>query len=290
VSFREEIQKSKILITGASGWIGQELLCVLQDSYGKLSDLDLTCAASSSKTISIHGEEIKCISLSDLKESNVFDLIIHLAFVLPNTSFVDDRERYVAINQGILEVTKTIFENNSKALKLVFSSGAASDIATPNDSVLMKSYGTLKKEMEVELYGLDTLIVRLWSATGHHLPRDSHYALGDIIRMAESDETIVIKNNVQRSYIQIQEFLQSALQFLYAGGKGIVNSGGYAVTLSELARTVVRVLNSKSDIRVEAAVDSSNLDYVSPKCELPELYQNGFSDLSLQMEKMLKRD
>jgi nucleoside-diphosphate-sugar epimerase len=290
VSIRQELQKSKILLTGASGWIGQELLCMLQDVYGNLSNLDLTCTASSSKKISIHGEEIKCISLSDIKESNVFDLIIHLAFVLPNTSFVDDQERYVAVNRGIIDVTKSIFENNSKALKLVFSSGAASDIGTPNNSVLMKSYGALKKEMEVELYGLDTLIVRLWSATGHHLPRDSHYALGDIIRMAEGGETIVIKNNVQRSYIQIQEFIQSALQFLYAGGKGIVNSGGYAVTLSELARIIVRELNSKSDIQVESPTNSSNLDYVSPKCELPEIYQNGFSNLSLQMEKMLQRD
>lgn len=285
-----EIQSSKILITGASGWIGQELLCMLQDSYGKLSNLDLTCAASSSKTISIHGEEIKCISLSNVKGSNVFDLIIHLAFLLPKTSFVGDHEKYVAINQGLLEVTKAIFENNPKALKLVFSSGAASDIATSNYSELMKSYSTQKKEMEVALDGLDTLIVRLWSATGHHLPTDSHYAVRDIIRMAKSGETIVIKNNVQRSYIQIQELIQSVLQFLYTGGRGLVNSGGYSVTLSELAKIIVEVLNSKNEIQVDFRLNSSNLDYVSPTCELPESYHNNFSDLRLQMEKMLQSD
>jgi nucleoside-diphosphate-sugar epimerase len=287
LNFNNDIKKSRILITGASGWIGQELLCMLQSKIGSLVDLDLTCTASSAKTFSIHGEIIDCIPLQEVKSSKGFDLIVHLAFLLPKASLGIQIQEYEAINRSILELVKDIFNDNPEALKLVLSTGAVENSNKVNHSELMKSYSLLKQDMETALSGSQSLIIRLWSATGHHIPLDSEYALANFISAARQSREIVIRNNVNRTFVSSQELLHTALEFLCQGGRGCINSGGSTLSLLELAEVIVETTQSQSKIRVENSTTSKNLNYVSPKSEFPENFLNRFSSIESQIERVV---
>jgi nucleoside-diphosphate-sugar epimerase len=283
----QSVLNKRILITGASGWIGQELLCLLQSKYESLENLDLTCTASVRKTLLIHGEKIECDALRDLSDHQQFDLIIHLAFLLPKESSLIPIHEYEETNIKILELAKGIFDSNPKALKLILSSGAVENPNKGNQSEFVKSYGMLKKNMELLLSDPQSLVIRLWSATGHHIPLDSDYALTEFIRTAKLNEDVLIKNNVHRSYVSLQELLDTALEFLYSGGRGTVNSGGFSISLSKLAETIIAATGSESIVLVENPKDSKTLDYVSPETELPKNYLSRFSSIEVQIEKTL---
>lgn len=258
---------------------------MLQSKIGSLVDLDLTCTASSAKTLSIHGEMIDCIPLQEVESSKGFDLIVHLAFLLPKASLDIQIQEYEAINSSILELVKDIFDNNPQALKLVLSSGAVENSNKVNHSELMKSYSLLKHNMETALSGSQSLVIRLWSATGHHIPLDSDYALANFINAARLGREIVIRNNVNRTFVSVQELLHIALEFLCQGGRGCINSGGSTVSLVELADLIVKSIHSESKIRVENFTTSKNLHYVSPKSEFPENFSNRFSPIQSQVER-----
>jgi nucleoside-diphosphate-sugar epimerase len=288
MTFQDTLQNNRILITGASGWIGHEFLCQLQGMFGRLEHLDLTCAASKQKTIYIHGEPIECKSLTSITDSFSYDLIVHLAFVLPNTSKAFKVEEYIRMNQEILTLTKVLFDQSHNALKLIMSSGAALDGSNFSHSDILKNYSLLKQNMESVLRDSNSLVVRLWSATGHHMPLESHYALADFIRRAKINEDIFIQNDVLRSYVSAPEILEAALDHLYNGGRGMINSGGSAISLSKLADITVKAMNSKSRVIVEKLRPDSKLDYISPESKL---YLNNFKKLSsieIQISEMIQ--
>jgi nucleoside-diphosphate-sugar epimerase len=288
MTFLGTLKNQRILLTGASGWIGQEFLCLLQQEFGKLEHLDLTCTASKRKTIFIHGEPIECQSLCTISNSEGYDLIVHLAFVLPNPSKALHEEEYREINRDILSFAKVLFDRNQNALKLIMSSGAVANRRTLANSDLLKAYSLLKKNMESLLADSNSLVVRLWSATGHHMPLNSHYALADFINKARVNEDIFIRSNVLRSYVSIPEMLKVALMDLYKGKRGVVNSGGSAVTLAGLANIIVRSMNSNSLVSVEDIGFDSKLDYVSPKSELISNNSMHLSSIEVQISQMLK--
>ena len=260
---------------------------MLQSRIGSLVDLDLTCTASTAKTFSIHGEIINCIPLREVKSSKGFDLIVHLAFLLPKESPLIPMQEYEATNLQILELTKGIFNRNPKALKVILSSGAVENPNKVSQSEFIKSYGVLKKRMELLLSDPQSLVIRLWSATGHHIPLDSQYALAEFVKVAKLNKDILIKNNAHRSYVSIQELLDSAFDFLCAGGRGMINSGGFSVSLSKLAEIIIRATGSESAVRVENFKAPKTLDYVSPETELPKSYSDRFSSIEVQIEKTL---
>lgn len=288
MSLKDVLHNKRILVTGASGWIGQEFLCQLQASFGKLEHLDLDCTASKQKTISIHGEAIECKSLHSIIDSPPYDLIVHFAFALPNPSVAIEVEEYIKINMEITTLAKTLFDQNKNALKLIMSSGAAADGNNFAHSDLLRNYSLLKQNMESELRDSNSLVARLWSATGHHLPLDSHYALADFITKARVNQDILIQNNVLRSYIYVSEMLEDALNYLYNGERGVRNSGGYTVSLSELADLTVSTMNSKSRVIVEKRSHDTKFDYVSPESKIGSSNFEKFSSVEDQISKMIR--
>jgi nucleoside-diphosphate-sugar epimerase len=178
---------------------------------------------------------------------------------------------------------ETIFKRNPDALKIVLSSGAVI-----LDSGKIKSEGTnlyakSKLEMESILQDDHTIILRLWSTTGHHLPLNSNYAISDFINRAALNQEILIKNNVKRSYIDFQDILGSALKYLIDSGRGIYNSGGEITTVENLANLVISTLKSKSKVELVNNSEGATLDYVSPECEIPKEYLTSHLTLESQI-------
>lgn len=280
----QEIKHLRILITGAGGWIGKEVLCLLQSSFGSLHALDLTLTGSFSRSIDIHGERIQIISSSDAYLSNRFDLVIHLAFITQEKLAALGADEYVRANTRLNDHALSILENNSAAHHLVLSSGVAS-FYTANGLSSKNIYAGLKLDLEKKMHGEKSLILRLWNTSGHHLGRNSNYALSEFITLAKNNRPISIKRNVSRSYISAQDVLCASLKYVLAGGIGTINSGGFETDLLSLANSVVRVNHSQSNIVCLDLRPTSSENYVSPVSEIPQKYWLGNSDLEEQIRE-----
>lgn len=273
----------RILLTGGSGWLGQETLCLLAKLQGSHFDLSITVLTGSGTVFEVHEKKYFPQQFKDIQYEDEFDLIIHLAFILPTRIGLLSQESYRALNHEITEKMTSVVQRNPKALKLIVSSGAATlkygRYVDPN----IVLYGHLKQEMEEMLYDENTLILRIWSTTGHHIPPHSKYALTNFLVDASGHRNIVIQNDVMRSYVSAQDIIRASLFHLIRGGRGIVNSGGDRINLTTLARTIVEVFNSNSSIKVLNSNIDAELNYVSPPCEIPNEFTSSFLALKNQV-------
>lgn len=273
----------RILLTGGSGWLGQETLCLLAKLQGMHFDLRITTLTGSGTVFEVHGKEYFPRQFMDIHHDDEFDLIIHLAFILPTRIGLLSQESYKALNQEITEKMTSVLQRNPKALKLIVSSGAVTlkygQYVDPN----IVLYGHLKQEMEEMLYDENTLILRVWSTTGHHIPPHSKYALAKFLKDAGGHRDIVIQNDVMRSYVSAQDIIRASIFHLIKGGRGIVNSGGDQINLSTLACTIVEVFDSNSSIKVLNSSIDVELNYVSPPCEIPNEFTSNFLTLKNQL-------
>jgi nucleoside-diphosphate-sugar epimerase len=274
---------ARILVTGSSGWLGAETLCYLSQILDPFDLKNLVCLSSDGRTFEVHKKQVHSTAFSALRDINDFDVIFHLAFLLPNNQIMVDAPRYLELNSSITRKMDTIFKRNPDALKIVLSSGAVNLDFGKTKSNATNLYAKSKLEMESMLQDDHTVILRLWSTTGHHLPLTSNYAISDFINRAALNQEILIKNNVKRSYIDFQDILHSSVKYLIDSGRGIYNSGGEITTIENLANLVIATLRSRSEVKLTKSIGEAGLDYVSPECEIPKKYLTSHLPLRSQV-------
>jgi UDP-glucuronate decarboxylase len=280
----KQLRHSRILITGASGWLGRETLCLLQREVGALGELNLTLTGSAERSVDIHGESIQIVRTDRSIEKQSFDLILHFAFITQEKASSIGEIAYTQMNIEINEFAQRIALFNPKARQLVLSSGAAKLFLENNlDSQSKKLYAKLKIDLEEKTQDARTLILRLWNTSGHHLGVNPNYAISEFIYAAKNNQNIVIRNNLQRSYVYSQDVIRASILFLVDGGFGIANSGGSITDLRNLAEQVVQINNSSSEIYVNNTQNQIGLDYLSPVSEIPRKYWVQEFDLNQQI-------
>jgi nucleoside-diphosphate-sugar epimerase len=269
----KSLQDARILITGASGWLGRETLCLLQREVGSLNGLNLTLSGSVEKSLDIHGESVKIVRTDDAIQVEAFDLILHFAFITQEKALSMGENAYADANIKLNESAVEIAQSSPHARQLVLSSGAAKLYLDKQlDSQSKSLYAKLKLDLEEKIQDERTLTLRLWNTSGHHLGINPNYAISEFICSAKKNQSIDIRNNLKRSYIYSQDVIRASIQFLSEGGSGIVNSGGVITDLSNLATQIVRIHGSKSEISLAENSKQSGLDYLSPISEIPEKY------------------
>lgn len=267
------LRNTRILITGASGWLGRETICLLANSIDSFESLNIVFAGHSEKIVKVHNSVIKINALKNLPRGSRFDLILHYAFSTQGMRDTLGAETYLALNRELTSGVIDLVRNNSATKTLALSSGAAAFVN--RNSAISESkyvYGLLKTEMEEAFSGPNNLSLRVWNTSGHHLGNDSRYAISEFISRALSNQDIKIKNNLKRSYVDSQSMIYSALSYLIDNGYGVYNSGGIETSLMDLAQETIRCLGSKSSCVLVNAGDYSHLDYVSPVSDIPSRY------------------
>jgi UDP-glucuronate decarboxylase len=272
----ESIKDARVLITGASGWLGRETICLIQNCLGDISGSNFVFAASTNKRIQVHNEMYEVRALDAISKTARFDLILHYAFSTQEKLNILGRDKYFELNRQLTNRISDIVDSNISAKILMLSSGTASFVKSESNSDEPKYlYGVLKTELEQSLSGKNSLALRVWSTTGHHLGSDPRYALTEFIDRALSDRPIDIQLNVLRTYVDSQTMLHTAINYLLAGGFGVVNSGGFQTDLVTLAETTISCLNSRSTYRLLNSDVRTDLNYVSPASEIPKKYWSG---------------
>jgi len=170
--------------------LGSETLCYFSQILDPLDQKNLVSLSSDGRTFKVHKNQIHSTAFSVLKEIEDFDVIVHLAFLLPSNLIAADAPRYMELNSSITQRMDTIFKKNPNALKIVLSSGAVNLDPRNAKSEATLLYAKSKLEMESILQDDHTMILRLWSTTGHHLPLTSNYAISDFINRAALKQEI----------------------------------------------------------------------------------------------------
>jgi nucleoside-diphosphate-sugar epimerase len=280
------VENLNILITGASGWIGQETLCAIQKQFGTLSGLNLTLAGSRSRIIDIHGESVEIVRLDELSTTQNYDLIFHFAYLTQEKIRSIGLDDYLRANLEIIQVATELAEHNPSALHLVLSSGVASFLQKSNFDET-NVYAKLKLELENRFTNHRALTLRLWNTSGHHLGINPNYALSEFIVAAKRRVDIQIRNNVWRTYVDAQAIIIGAIDYLLDGGRGVHNSGGIKTNLENLAQQVIDITQSSSRLSLLNSKEMA-IDYVSPDTEIPSCYFSKQLDIEFQVRETSK--
>jgi nucleoside-diphosphate-sugar epimerase len=257
----QALGEDRILVTGASGWLGRTALDLLAPLG--LPTLPL---ASRARIIRVGEREIEC-RVWDEGEVAAFapTVVLDCAFLTRDRVTDMPLDEYLSANRSLTERLLYATRLPDVRLALTVSSGAA---VHPHDAldgpIQDNPYGYLKREAEHRLAeaaaesGAVPVVVRAWSISGAHVQKPQGYALGSMIRDAHSGAIrIMARRPVFRRYVLAEELL--ALGIAEGGvGPATIDSGGELVEMAELAARVTQA------VRPDAVISRDEVDPRDP--------------------------
>jgi len=252
--------QSLIVVTGATGWVGRNILEVLQKEIPH-NEFNSNVVALASKEqilfstgykqknkISIQVEDLKIFPELCKNTSNI--LLIHSAFLTKNYITSNNIFNYIYANKLI---TSIICEGLSlcKDCKVVeISSGAASAFDysyskfIDEEQIFKDPYGYLKKSEEVQISKIaNTLILRIYSLSGKFVRNTSIYALSSFLSKAIKGKSFKIDSNrsIYRSYGHANNIAELACKWLLSNNKNLdspINTVSHTTNLVSLAKII----------------------------------------------------
>lgn len=270
---QESLPYGRILITGATGWVGRETISLLQGVFGKEFEHRVTLAGSRDSTIVLNGQTHHVRKLFDINQDEHFDTVIHLAFLTQEKANILGTEDFARLNREISDFVYTLSYRSHVGQVLVASSGAADPtVLSAFKDPAKRIYGELKRESE-ELFAelrnhrhTKVEICRIWSISGSHFLTPTKYALGNFIEQAKATGNIHLANSaaVRRAYIDAGEMVGVLLLDLFKGPGQLVSSGGFETTLKDLAQLVLDEINPSGKVFLPKQTHGHEEDIYTP--------------------------
>ena len=257
----EQFENSSILITGATGFVGSWVSRTLAEANLKhglgmriclLSrSIDASKSLRYTNFVSTYRHDIRNEFPDDLPH---FDYVFHTATPSnPSTGGTDaDSVLEITVN-GTNNLLSHLSGQKNPARLLNTSSGAV-DKLNPHvvENPLQIAYRHGKEESEklvINCHNKGNIIgtnPRLYTFAGPGISTDAHFVAGEFIRLALSNEPIVIKGNpnTERSYMYPTDLVSWLLAIIKNPTLEVIRVGSpTAITISELARIVFFTVN-----------------------------------------------
>ena len=248
----------KILVTGATGWVGKSFLHELQSRIppDKFNSTVFAFASRATSLISTNYAQderviIPVYPLSSITEhSNGQNILLfHSAFLTKDRISCYGRDAFTEINRRITEKVISCVQASASSRVACISSGAASNSAKEqNSSIAMARdpYGYLKLSEEVKLSSIaETQVFRIYALTGTFIRDPKAFAIGDFLLKALNKEPIKINSPfpVIRSYVSASHVAKCALSWLKSSDKpqAPVGASSHISTLTALADLVSKL-------------------------------------------------
>lgn len=256
----------RIVLTGASGWLGRATIELLHDALGDGLTDRLRCFGSSARQLTLRDgiavEQRPLIEIGRLDPRPTW--MLHLAFLTKDRVEGMSAEDYAAANAGLSRVVLDALDAIGTEGVFVASSGAARSADDPDADPAMRLYGALKRRDEVnfaawaEARQRTAVIARVFNVAGPYINKHQAYALAAFINDAIAGRPIVVRapHQVVRGFVAIRELM--SLVFALLGAEPAVHrfdTGGEAMELGEVAREVAATLGSVPVERAEITAD-----------------------------------
>lgn len=257
----------RVLITGASGWMGREIAHTLMAAAPNLPILGV---GSRDPGLRLTPELQLNVVAWDPGRVATWEptIAIHLAFktrnLLDELGIDDD----VSKNRRLRDQAAGRYSLRSLRSMVLTISGTAGRAAAG-------VYGDLRLEDEKRLaqlgeqHGVPTLVARIWSVAGAHCTKPNRFALYDLIRQTSEDPEIHITapHRVERRYVDAGQYLAVCLAAANLGWSGAIDSAGDLVELADLARTVQAAVGTTKEV-VRPAASGPADSYYSDSTDL----------------------
>lgn len=286
---------SKILITGAAGFIGSQLAHALWQRGEQVTLLDNFSYGLEDNLIfedydfraEILREDICDRPMLDkLFKTQRFDYVYHVAAITPLPDCQVDPGKAVEVNvAGTVNILEVARRYGVK--KVIFASTSAvyencTNFPTAEDDVERTTlvYSTCKYTAEqfcrafAETYGLPITVLRFANVYGPHIDclRTQPPVAGYIIRELYYDRVPVMHSTGEqrRDFVYVEDLIDLAIRVQKGSGYDVINvSTNKTYSINQIYETIARIMG-KGDILPERA-DSSHYWY-----RYPALYEGAY--------------
>lgn len=255
----------RIVISGASGWIGRSLIQELYLADPSIVSHRLLALGANSREISIFEGPNVFINETNLNLVREWQptIAIHLAYLTADRLPDMNSRNYKEKNKEISQFGSDMQSISSLRAFMFASSGAALQVGSP--SSLGSHPYSAQKSLDEATYTSSplaqetpTLVPRLWSVTGPHCTRPQAFAFSDMILQCLDTGVIRVHapEAVFRRYVDAGEFLSTCVAQNLHGVSGIIDSAGHLIEIRQLAEEIVKVLGG----RVESTPVNESLE------------------------------
>jgi nucleoside-diphosphate-sugar epimerase len=252
-SLRESAHR--IVITGASGWLGRATLDLLREALGETFEARVECFGS--RRAEIRLSAVQTIEQRPLNELAALTcqptLLLHFAFLTKDRAETMPEAEYRAANRAIRRLVLDALAPIGVDAAFVASSGAARHADDASATSAMRLYGMLKREDEdafagwAEACGTSAIIARIFNISGPHINKVRSYALPSFVLDALAGKSVVVRapHEVRRGYVAIRELMSLAFALLIERQTDITrfDSGGEDIELGSLATMIASSMN-----------------------------------------------
>lgn len=259
----------KVLIFGASGWLGRITLnFILKNNLG----FDTTLVSSTRKILK--NDEINFTFLSPIELNNIqnesFDYYLNFAFLTQDKLNVINNVEYSNKIDEIIKINQNFLAKNNINRSLLISSGAVYWKNTPKENLY-----TLKK-LEQEISFLQNnnnyIIGRLFGVLGGQYDLESPYAFTSFIKSAKEKKQVKIESKVKvlRSYLYFENFLK--LFFKDKFNNQTLDIWDSVVDIYEIAKIVSEIFDAELIVSSDYFDSNQVDDYTSSNYEYQKKY------------------
>lgn len=240
----------RIVLTGASGWLGRATLDLLQDALGDDFRQRVFCFGSKQADVRLYDTQI--ITQQPLADLHILSsqptLLLHFAFLTKDRAEKMPPADYRAANRRIRQSVLDALDVIGVEAAFLASSGAARFAADVLATPAMQLYGALKLEDEeafaawAEKKAKKLALARIFNLSGPHINKLPSYALSSFILDALAGGPVVVRapDDVRRGYVAIRELMSLAFALLLDQRREVIrfDSGGDDIELGALASMI----------------------------------------------------
>jgi nucleoside-diphosphate-sugar epimerase len=287
------MHKSNVLISGATGWLGREILNIYAES--NFEKVHLNLISSKNQELNVKKHKFKVQSFEDYNSYNTVNNYFDFAFLAKNKLEKIGPQKFKETNLKIVSSSTNLIRRICPTTVVLSSSGAIYNIKKMTENEML--YSDLKKIQEEQIAkacaetGSNLIISRIFNLSGRGIPKESNFALSDLVIKGMKDMDLVINSNyaVTRRYSDITQLLRLLVQMADKRENRVFDSGGVKIELRTLAKEIITVIKSKSKV-VASEIDlaAEQDDYYSDSFLYEKLLIGMLSEESLTIEEQIQ--
>jgi nucleoside-diphosphate-sugar epimerase len=291
------MNSQNIAVSGATGWLGSELIRILVNNKIFLNS-NICPITSSEKIITINNCKFVTKKFENIQASQTFDYYFDFAFLTGEKQRNIGPQKYQEINLEIIRNSVNFIMKNQPKVVILASSGAIYGSYQNQENNL---YSELKKVQEIKIsevcnfVGSKLIIARIFNLSGSGIKKISTFVLAELIYRSSRNEKITIKSNypVFRRYCDVSEMLNLIIELSITNENYVFDSGGTKIEIRELAKRVIQILDSSSKIfspKINSSLSPDN--YFSNSNEYENLVKKhlGLKTVALENQILLTKE